>query len=164
MVYEILANARRRGTIKHLTGAAAGRVVSLRDLSAAIATEETGQSPPPRSCRESVYNSLHQTHLPKLEELGVIEYDRGTRSVRILGSAREVDRYLELTPYGSTWGEYYRSLGIGSLVAVVASLAEVPVVAAVDPLLWASGALGLFALSVVYQLWSIRWYLRQRFI
>jgi hypothetical protein len=162
VVYEILANPRRRGTIRHLTETAAGRTVSLRDLATAIAAEETGQSPPPRSCRESVYNSLHQTHLPKLDELGIIEYDREGRAVSVRDSAREIDQYMELlTPSGHTWGEYYRTLGIASLVSIVASLAGVPVIRTVDPLLWASGFLVVFVLSTCYQLWSIRWYLRQ---
>jgi hypothetical protein len=162
VVYDILANPRRRGTIRHLTETAGGRTVSLRDLATAIAAEETGQSPPPRSCRESVYNSLHQTHLPKLDELGIVEYDRKARAVSVRDSAREIDRYMELlTPYGFTWGEYYRTLGIVSLVSTVASLASVPVLRAVDPLLWASGFLVVFVVSITYQLWSIRWYLRQ---
>lgn len=162
IVYEILANPRRRGTIRHLTETAGGRVVSLRDLAAAIAAEETGQSPPPRACRESVYNSLHQTHLPKLDELGILEYDREARAVRIRDSAREVDRCMRLsTPYGLRWEEYYRGLGIVALVAVVAALANAPGVGAVDPLVWASGFLLVYALSASYQLWSIRWYIRQ---
>lgn len=164
VVYEILANPRRRETIQHLTDTAAGKAVSLRDLATAIAAEETGQSPPPRACRESVYNSLHQTHLPKLDELGIVEYDRTARAIRVRDSAREIDRYMELmTPYGHTWGEYYRTLGIVSLLAVVASLAGVPLLDAVDPLLWASSFLVAFALSAAYQLWSLRWYLRQLF-
>jgi len=164
IVYEILANPRRRGTIRHLTETAAGRVVSLGDLAAAIAVEETGQSPPPRARRESVYNSLHQTHLPKLDELGILEYDREARAVRIRDSAREVDRCMRRsTPNGLRWEEYYRGLGIAALLAVTASLAGVPAVEAVDPLLWASGFLALFALSAAYQLWSVRWYLRRLF-
>lgn len=163
VVYEILANPRRRGTIRHLTDTAGGRTVSLRDLATAIATEETGQSPPSRPCRESVYNSLHQTHLPKLDALGIVEYDRKARAVSVRNSAREIDRYMELlTPYGYTWGEYYRTLGIISLVSTVASLAGVPLLDSVDPLLWASGFLVLFAVSIAYQLWSLRWYLRRR--
>lgn len=162
VVYEILANPRRRGTIRHLTDTAGGRTVSLRDLAAAIAAEEAGQSPPPRSCRESVYNSLHQTHLPKLDELGIVEYDREGRTVSVRDSAREIDRYMELlTPYGFTWDEYYRTIGIAALVSIVASLAGVPLLEAVDPLLWASGFLVVFVISISYQLWSLRWYLRQ---
>lgn len=109
-----------------------------------------------------MHNSLHQTHLPKLAELGIVGYDREARTVTVRDSAREVDRYMELlTPYGRTWAEYYRGLGIASLVSVVASLAGVPLVDAVDPLLWASGFLVVFVISTVYQLWSLRWYLRQ---
>ncbi|MCY4732928.1 hypothetical protein KY092_20575 [Natronomonas gomsonensis] len=161
VVYEILANPRRRATIRHLTTTASGRTVSLRDLATAIAAAETGQSPPPRASRESVYNSLHQTHLPKLDELGVVAYDREARAVGVCDSTRQVDRYLEGSiPYGLTWGEYYRGLGIVSLLLVVASLAAVPVVEAIDPLLWASGFLSVFALSALYQLWSIRWCFR----
>ena len=161
-VYDVLANSRRRGAIRHLTDTAGGRTVSLHELSEAIATAETGQSPPPQLCRESVYNSLHQTHLPKLAELGIVEYNLEERTVGVRHSAREVDRYLELlSPSGLTWGEYYRTLGVVSLLAVVLSLAGAPVVDAVDPLLWASGFLAVFALSVVYQLWSVRWYLRR---
>lgn len=162
IVYEILANPRRRGTIRHLTETAGGRAVPLRDLAAAIATEETGQSPPPSACRESVYNSLHQTHLPKLDELGIIEYDLEARTVRVCDSARTVEQYMRgSTFFGLHWEEYYRGLGIVALAVTVAALANVPGVEAVDPLLWASGFLSIFALSVSYQLWSLRWYLRQ---
>jgi len=40
------------------------------------------REPAAERCRESVYTSLVQTHLPKLEELGVIEYDRETQRRR----------------------------------------------------------------------------------
>lgn len=161
-VYEILGNPRRRQAIRHLTDTAGGRTVSLRALSTAIAAAETGESPPPRAARESVYNSLQQTHLPKLHELGIVEYDTAARTVRIRDSAREIDRCLGVaSPDGFPWAEYYRLLGIVSLLAVVAALAEVPLVSAVDPLLWASAFLLVFALSVGAQLWSIRWYIRQ---
>jgi hypothetical protein len=164
VIHEILANPRRRETIRYLTDTAVGRTVSLRDLSASIATHETGQSPPPRAVRESVYNSLHQTHLPKLADLGVIDYDREARAVSLQPNARAVDRYIDVdTICGISWSEYYSTLGVVGLVAVVASLAGVPVVSAVDPLLLASGFLAAFALSLSYQLWSVRWYLRRLF-
>lgn len=164
VIHEILANPRRRETLRYLTDAAAGRTVSLRDLSASIATHETGRNPPPRAVRESVYNSLHQTHLPKLDELGIIDYDREARAVSLRPNARAVDRYMAVdTMYGFSWSEYYSTLGVVGLVAVVASLADVPLVSALDPLLLASGFLVAFALSLSYQLWSIRWYLRRMF-
>jgi hypothetical protein len=161
-IYEVLANNRRRETIKHLTVESTGEATTLHELSLEIAARETGESPPPRAARESVYNSLHQTHLPKLEELGVVEYDREAREIHPSEHARDVDQYMEVvTSHGVTWSEVYRSLGVASLTLVLWSLVGLPVVSAVDPMLWTSGSLALFALLVTYQLWSNRWYIRQ---
>jgi hypothetical protein len=62
-----------------------------------------------------------------------------------------------VTGGGFTWGEYYRGVGVAGLLATTAALAEVPLVGAVDPLLWASGFLSVFAASTAYQLWTNRW-------
>jgi len=157
-IYEILANQRRRETIRHLSVTPEGGPISLRELSETIATRETGKSPPPRTTRESVYNSLHQTHLPKLEELGVVTYDRDTREVKICERARDVNRYMEvLTEHGLTWGEIYRSIGVGGLTVVVLALAGVPPFGWIAPLLWAIGFLVVFVIATSYQLWMNRW-------
>jgi hypothetical protein len=156
-IYEILANRRRRETIRQLTET--GEPIALRDLSEVIAASETGESPPPRGVRESVYNSLHQTHLPKLDDLGVVTYDRDAREVRLRERARDVHLYMEVvTSHGVTWSEIYRALGVGSLTVVVAALAEVPAVSAVEPLVWATGSLVAFVVAISYQLWANRWY------
>lgn len=163
-IYEILANPRRLETLRHLTDTAGGRTVTLRDLSTELAIRETGETPPPAGIRESVYNSLHQTHLPKLDGLGIVRYDRDTRTVTLQANARDVDRYIGvISPLGIAWDEYYRILGVLGLVTVVMALADLPLVSAVDPLLYASGFLFLFATSVLYQFWTIRWHIRQFF-
>jgi hypothetical protein len=156
-IHQILSNPRRRAILQHLGSSSSG-VITVRALSESIAAAEAGESPAPRNVRESVYTSLHQTHLPKLDALGVIEYDRDHREIRVLDRARDVDRYMDVvTGAGVTWGEYYLGLGVFSLVMVVTALAGVPGISLIDPLLWASGALATFALSAVYQLWSDRW-------
>jgi hypothetical protein len=62
----------------------------VRDLSEAVATLETAEDPPPRNKRQSVYVSLHQTHLPKLHELGIVTYDADSKAVTLSESAHEV--------------------------------------------------------------------------
>lgn len=154
-IHQILSNPRRRETIRRL-GSTHGPV-SLRELSEFVAAFETGETPAPRCVRESVYISLHQTHLPKLQALGVIRYDLDTKEVELLDGARDVDRYMDVvTRYGVTWGEYYRAMGVLGLTAVVGASIEAPLVSAVDPLLWASGFLVAFAASSAYQLWADR--------
>jgi hypothetical protein len=159
-IYEILANRRRRETIRRLSVDADGGSLSVRELSEEIAASETGRSPPPRDVRESVYNALHQTHLPKLEQLGVIAYDREASEVRLRDSARDVNVYMGITTrYGLTWSEIYQALGIGGLTTVVGSLAGVPLASSIDPILWASGFLVAFVVATASRLWSNRWYL-----
>lgn len=153
--FAILSNPRRRRALRYLGTRSSG--ATLGDLADAIAADETGLTPPPPRVRRSVYASLRQTHLPMLHEMGVLEFDPGSGRIRRLDQAREVDRYMGVvTRLGVTWGEYYRALGIGGLFLTVASLADLPPTAAVDPLLWASGTLGLFAGSTLYQLWRQR--------
>ncbi|RMB25096.1 DUF7344 domain-containing protein [Haloplanus aerogenes] len=159
-IHGILANERRRAVIERLD--ASPGTVTVRDLSTTIAAAETGESPPPARVRESVYTSLHQTHLPKLHEVGVVEYDRDHSLVHLRPAVREVDRHMDvLNGLGITWGEYYRSLGVFGLVLVIASLTGLPLVGAVDPLLWASGTLVTFAVSGAIQLWDDRWRVRR---
>jgi hypothetical protein len=151
-VYYLLSNRRRRETLTVLLGRP-NDPIPLRDLSELIAAAEAGVDPAPRPLRESVYNALHQTHLPKLDDFGLVAYDPDRKVVRSRRKARQLNRYMDtVTVLGVTWGEYYRALGICGLFAVVASLAGVPGFAVVDPLVFATMALSLFSLSTCYQL------------
>ncbi|WP_254543489.1 DUF7344 domain-containing protein [Halomarina pelagica] len=155
-IHDVLRNDRRRHVIRELRSRVG--IVTLRGLAESIAEREAGESPAPRNVRDSVYNSLHQTHLPKLDDMGIIRYDRDRKTIELDDSARRVCLYMEVaTPYGVTWAQYYRTLALLALVAVV--LVEVGLVALGESgvLLLACGSLLIVALSTAYQLWSNRW-------
>lgn len=160
-IHEILRNSRRRRVLKHLQDTVG--VVTVRGLAEAIAELETNESPPPRNIRDSVYNSLHQTHLPKLDSYGVIDYDKDRKTVSLQKEARQVDLYMEVvTRYGITWAQYYQRLMLLGLLVVLASQLGVLFFGTVDSTLWTCLFLVLLAGSVAVQLWSRRWvYLRQ---
>ncbi|ELZ51804.1 hypothetical protein C464_00374 [Halorubrum coriense DSM 10284] len=161
-VYAILANERRRRALEHIESA--GGAVTVHELSTLVASHETDEPSPPKRCRESVYTSLVQTHLPKLAALGVIEYDRATQTIELSRHARDVSLYTEIVAKGGvTWSELYRALGLGSLVVILAILLEFPGFSAVDPILWTSLALGAFALTSAYQLWVNRFSVFRQF-
>ena len=150
-IYHLFSNFRRREVMTILWGNPAQ--ISVRELSELIAAAEANEAPAPRPLRESVYNALHRTHLPKLDECGLVEYDPDRKHVRPVPESRRYRRYMDIdSPVGLSWGEYYRGLGIVGLFATVASLAEFPPMDAVDPLIYSSGTLGIFALSTLYQL------------
>jgi DNA-binding transcriptional ArsR family regulator len=154
-IHQILSNTRRRKVLRYLSES--GGSLSLRDLSQQIAEVESGESPPPSDARKAVYVALHQTHLPALDDKGLVEYDRPSKRVRLLDTGRDIHRYMEVVArYGISRANLYRNAGIVALATVVAALAGVPVVSRVDPILWATLFLALFVLSAVYQAWKHR--------
>ena len=66
-----------------------------------------------------MYNSLQQTHLPELDDAGLIEYERGT--AELTDRADELDVYLEVVPEREVpWSIYYLALW-GVCLALVAA-------------------------------------------
>lgn len=91
-IHRMLSNGRRRNVLflldQHDTP------LAVKDLAEEIATRETGTSPPDQSTRQSVYISLIQTHLPRLDELGIVQYDESEKLVRPASNHREVTSLL----------------------------------------------------------------------
>lgn len=124
-IHDVLRNDRRRLAIKALRDRN-GRA-SVRDLSEEVAARETGEDPPPKKKRQSVYVSLHQTHLPKLDDLGILDYDGDNKTVTLADRVEEVEVYMEVVPqYGLSWGEVYFALGLFGFLTTVAALIGVP--------------------------------------
>jgi hypothetical protein len=161
-IHDILRNDRRRNVIKRLQEH--GREISLRELSVHIAEIESGESPPPSDVRNSVYVSLHQTHLPKLDKEGIVEYDNDQKTIVLQESARQVSLYMEvITQYGITWATYYRAIGVLALFSVVLVSTDLPLVSVIDPPLCAAFFMLVIVVSTLYQLWSRRWFYFHRF-
>lgn len=74
-LFDILRNDRRRATITLL--AAHNDPMRVRDLSEALAEYECGDYDAAE--RKAAYTALYQTHLPKLDDATILEYnkDRG---------------------------------------------------------------------------------------
>ncbi|WP_435194010.1 DUF7344 domain-containing protein [Natronomonas sp. EA1] len=152
-IHDVLRNDRRRLTITALQETDDGQL-AVRELSERVATLETGEDPPPRNKRQSVYVSLHQTHLPKLHKLGIVEYDSDQKLVTLKEKVRQVEVYMEVVPrYGLSWGEYYFALGLLGMLTTLAVLVGVPGVSALEPTVVASGFFTLVMLSSAYHVY-----------
>lgn len=160
-IHDVLRNERRQEVLKQLKENVGS--ITLRGLSEAIAESETGESPPPRKVRRSVYNSLHQTHLPKMDSLDVVDYDRDRKVVSMESNIRQVDVYMEaVTPYEITWAEYYRFLMLLALLVIAVAELGAPFLSSVSSLALCFVFIAILGLSTSYQLWSRRWlYLQQ---
>lgn len=130
-IHEILRNDRRRLALEALRDS--DGVASVSDLAEVVAARESGADPPPRNVRQSVYVSLHQTHLPKLDSLDIVSYDSDGRDVRLCDRVEDVEVYMEVVPqYGLSWGEFYFSWGILGLLTAIGIRIGVPVVSTLD--------------------------------
>ena len=154
-IHDVLRNDRRRMIIEQL--GEADEAVTARNLSVTIAVRESGEDPPPRNVRQSVYISLQQTHVPKLEELGIVAYDENTKEVRPAENASKIGVYMEVVPkFGLSYSEFCGGLSLFGVLLVVAAETGVPVVNAVSASVWAVAVFVLLVASAVYQTYSQR--------
>jgi predicted transcriptional regulator len=153
-VHDVLSNERRRTLLSVL--ADEDGPFTVRELSECVAERESGTTPAPRDLRQSVYVSLQQTHVPKLDRLGIVEFGRDGKTVTLSDNAGEVTVYLEVVPrYGLAWSEYYVGVGLLGLLVVVASVAAVPVLSEIGTAAWAIAFLGAVVLSGLYHTWTL---------
>lgn len=125
-IHEILKNKRRQYILEYLCEEAPG-VVSVRELSARIAELETGETPPASKRRESVYVSLHQSHLPKLDEAGFIDYDIRAKTVLLQDHGQEIWRKIYKRPqYTRAWGIFYTVVTLVGLFLIVGAEIGLP--------------------------------------
>ena len=154
-IHNVLRNERRRQALKHL-GQHSG-TLTVDALAKHIASLETGESPPPHDVRKSVYVSLHQTHLPKLDELGIIEYDLRSKELVLTDVAKEVEVYMEIVPRGDiSWDMYYLGVSILALTTLVSIKLDIQIIASLGLEFWTWFFFLLFACSSLYHVWDRR--------
>lgn len=113
-VYEALSNRRRRYVLHYLRSNGARE--TLGTLAEHVAAWETGVEVArvTSDARKNVYSSLQQFHLPKMERMDLVRFDRRAGEVELTEEAREVDFYLEVVENRDVpWSVYY--LGVGLL-------------------------------------------------
>lgn len=148
-IYHLLSNHRRRHTIHYLKRNE--NPATLSNLAEQIAAWE--QDKPINELdsdeRKRVYTSLQQTHLPRLAQAGMIDYD--DRTVSLTDEATQLEVYLDIVPEGSLpWSLYYLGLGIISSVVLLGVWVGVGPTAQVPGLAWAAAIVALFVVSALF--------------
>ncbi|WP_327053223.1 DUF7344 domain-containing protein [Halomicrococcus gelatinilyticus] len=144
VAFEILTNPRRRYAMAYLRSQ--DEPVPIGELAEAVAAWERDTSVELVSSKErkSVYTSLYQTHLPKMADAGVVDYDRHRGRVALADRAEELDDYLDPEPHVPNWSRYYLALALVSGVAVACRLAGMYPFTAVPMLGYVGLVLGSF--------------------
>lgn len=149
-IHDVLRNDRRRLVLERLrTGES---VETVSELAEHVGSVETGESPPPRNVRQSAYVSLHQTHLPKLDDLGIVAYDADRKTVELDARASDLDAYLNVGSDDAREPAVFLALGLLGATALFATVAGVPGLRAVGPATVGLTVSGLLIALAAHQL------------
>ena len=122
-IFAMLSNRRRRWVLHFLKQCDEQRI-DLRTLVDTVSSWEYDTPPDelPWKKRKRIYTALRQSHLPKLADAGVIEYDRNRGEVALTDNARTVRMYLEYVPeHDIPWSQCY--LGLSVVAVTITGLA-----------------------------------------
>ncbi|KAB1187471.1 MULTISPECIES: hypothetical protein [Haloferax] len=156
-IFDLMSNHRRRYTIHHCKQA--DGAVPLSDLAEQVAAWEKDKSINELGSaeRKTVYTSLQQTHLPRLERAGIITYEDG--EVELTNQTERLDIYLDIVPENSVpWGVYYLGLSLLSSLVIGALWAGVLPTGTVPMLAYPTVIVVLFTVSAAYHALTNRRY------
>ena len=160
-IFELLKNQRRRDAIAYLKDN--DGEATLSDMAEFIAAKENGITVQELSSsqRKRVYIGLYQCHLPKMANVGVIDFDKNRGDIAIRPLAAQLEPFLGTTTdeesSGGTDAEPRFNLLVASVVtlSVLGGLAGVPVFDIVPAAGWAvistAALMGLTAFEAVKQ-------------
>ena len=138
-IFELLSNRRRRYALHYLDQV--DDPVSIRELSEQIAAweYEIDRQDVSPTVRKRIYTALHQGHLPKMDRLGVIDYDNDRGTVCSADRVRDFDVYLDVVPHDDIpWNEFLLGIGAFMSALVVVSWLGVQPFGVVDGFVYAA--------------------------
>jgi hypothetical protein len=94
-IFDLLKNSRRRSIIQYLR--ANDGYAELNDVAEHIAAEENDITVRELSSdqRKRVYIGLYQCHLPKMDTMGVVEYDKNRGTIELQESVSQLLAYMD---------------------------------------------------------------------
>ncbi|RBI58357.1 hypothetical protein DMJ13_27100 [halophilic archaeon] len=118
-VFDILKSTRRRYVLHYLRQHGPSATLSTLATHVAAWEHETTPDELMSKQRKRVYTSLYQTHLPKLEEVGLLDFDEETGHIHLSERARALNKYLNASSRPPTpWYHYYLSLSFVNLLLI----------------------------------------------
>lgn len=156
-IFHVLRNQRRRYILHYLKylgessdiGTVADHVTAWENRKSvgAITSRE----------RKRVYNSLQQTHLPELDDLGVVVYDSARGRIELTDRIEDFDVYMEIVPGRDLpWHEYYLGLGAVSMALMTAVFADVVPFTMLPDIAWGGFVTVAFTFSAIAHFYYTR--------
>jgi hypothetical protein len=156
-LYGVFANRRRRYALHYLQQA--DGPTDFGEMAGQIAAWEHEKAPHEVTSNERkyVYSALQQRHLPKMHDIGLVEFDKREGTVEPTAALNEIDVYAEVVGAGNVpWGVYFFSLSVvhSALLALVGF--DVAPLTAVPDFDWAFLFLASFLVSSLVFLYDTK--------
>lgn len=156
-IYHILQTKRRRDVLRYLRDA--DGPVRLRDLAERVAAweQETTVEHLSSDERQRVYISLYQSHLPKLDNRGIVEYDKDRGRVEATPLAAQFEPYLgddtdDTVDSNDPWPRRYAAtVGLCALFVGAVAVGAIPL----SGMGGATVVVAAFALVTGIHVWSV---------
>ena len=155
-IFDLLSNHRRRMVLHHLRQN--GTSAEVSEIAAAVAALENDTTVEELTDqqRKRVYVSLYQTHLPKMAEMNIIEYDKEGGTVE-LANQDAVDRYLTDGDQSTYPWTYHNAVLVGGAgLLLLLSLLDVSFFSELPTLGVLVTVFVVFAVSATIQVWHMR--------
>lgn len=148
--FELLSNQRRRFVLFYLQNH--DSTATMRELAAKIAAWENDieETHVTYKQRKRVYTSLYQSHLQKMGEYGVIEYERNSGNVKLTPEGESLDAYLEIVSGNNIpWSDFFLGLALLSSAFMLAVVLNAPLFVSVPEAVAGFLICGVFAVSAL---------------
>jgi hypothetical protein len=155
--FDLLSNHRRRYVLHYLQQN--GEQATLGDLADRIAAWENDVEMEEVSYdeRKRVYTSLQQVHLPRMDDLDVIEFDDRQGFVETGPAADDLDVYLEVVQGRDVpWSVFYLALTLLNVCLVGAAAVGTPLLSRASPSSWSLFVLMTFLVSALAHFYLTR--------
>ncbi len=156
-LYDVLSNRRRRYVIHALKRRE--QPIELGELANQIAAWEsdTTEQSVSSDARKSVYTSLQQAHLPKMDEANVVEFDKDRGVVDATPNLEELDVYIEFVESEQiSWHQYYLGLFLIDAVLLAAVWVGAWPFLLLPDLAWAGIVTATFGVSAIVHYFYMR--------
>lgn len=153
-IFEVLSNRRRRYVLHYLKQLDEGETAPLSEIATQVAAWERGEDVADIAYeeRKSVQTSLYQTHLPKLAEKNLIEYDPDSNLVFRRAGSERIQVYLEMVSKNDLpWSYVFLGLSTTLCLLAIAAWLEVYPLGRFEPV-------ALFLIGSVLFLGTSTWY------
>ncbi|WP_115864127.1 DUF7344 domain-containing protein [Halorussus litoreus] len=157
LVFDVLKNRRRRYALHYLRRAE--DTVQLSELAEQVAAWENDIEVEAISAaeRKRVYTALYQSHLPKLDDADIVDYNQNRGIVELSDAADQLDVYLDLeTGRDVSWYNWYLGTAVAGFGLLSGAWLGLPPFSAMADVLLATVVVAAFAAVAVAHTYHAR--------